>query len=99
MPPRLAEPWYDADHQARRVRASGEIKWKNQLVFISEPLIGEPVGRLEREDGSHLVRFFGLDLGVINRQGRFLRFAPLGHRLREAQEPQPQQNLSGVSLV
>jgi len=40
-----------------------------------------------------------LDLGVIDREGRFLRFAPLRHRLRKAQEPQPQQNLSGVSPV
>ena len=86
MPDRLLEPWYDPDHQVRRVRSSGEIKWSNELVFISEPLVGETVGLIEQQNGFHLVRFFHIDLGLIDRRGRFLRFAPLRHRLREAQE-------------
>jgi transposase InsO family protein len=99
MPNRLLEPWYDADHQVRQVRTSGEIQWKNQRVFISEPLVGETVGLIERGDGTHLVRFFDLDLGVLTRQGRFLRFAPLRHQLREAQDVSPQRNLSGINPV
>jgi transposase InsO family protein len=99
MPDRLAEPWYDPDHQVRRVRSSGEVQWKGQLVFISQPLVGETVGLLERDDGAHIVRFFDLDLGVIDRHGRFLRFAPLRHRLRYAQEDQPQQKVSGINPV
>src|SRR5205085_4008718 len=32
MPDRVEEPWYDADHQVRRVRSSGEIMWKGERV-------------------------------------------------------------------
>jgi transposase InsO family protein/transposase-like protein len=88
MPRTLLEPWCDADHQVRRVRTSGEIRWNNQLVFITEPLVGETVGITQREDGKHLVRYFDIDLGLIDPSGRFLRFAPLRHRLRYAQEDQ-----------
>jgi transposase InsO family protein len=99
MPKRLLEPWYDADHQVRRVRTNGEIKWNGQLVFLSEPLIGETLGLAETPSGAHIVRFFDIDLGIIDRQGRFRRFAPLRHRLRYAPEHQTQQKLSGINPV
>jgi hypothetical protein len=72
-PERIEEPWYDADHAVRRVRGSGEIKWGGELIFVSEALIGEPVGIAETEDGDWIVRFAAIDLGVINRQTRKLR--------------------------
>jgi transposase InsO family protein len=99
LPDMLPEPWYDADHQVRRVRTSGEIQWRGQLVFISQPLIGETVGLIERQDGTHSVRFFDLDLGVIDPHGQFRRFAPLRHRLRYAPEPHPPQKLSTINPV
>jgi hypothetical protein len=40
-----------------RVRSNGEIKWGRELVFLSEALIGEPVGIAETEPGDWLVRF------------------------------------------
>jgi transposase InsO family protein len=89
MPRCLEEPWYDADHQVRRVRSAGEIQWRGQLVFIGAALSGETVGLAERENGSHIVRFCDLDLGVIDPSGRFRRFAPLRYRLREAPEAPP----------
>jgi transposase InsO family protein len=76
MPDRIEEPWYDADHQARRVRSSGEIMWKGERVFVTEALIGEPVGIAELETGDHVVRFCSRDIGLIDRHGRFRRFAP-----------------------
>lgn len=76
MPDRVEEPWYDADHQVRRVRSSGEIKWKGESIFVSEVLIGEPIGIAERETGDHVVRFCNRDIGLIDRRGRFCRFAP-----------------------
>lgn len=97
MPPRLREPWYDADHQVRKVRPTGEIKWRNQLIFLSEPLAGEQVGLIERDDGRHLVRYFDLDLGLIDHAGRLLRFAPRRWRLREPQ--QPAAKVSGINPV
>jgi hypothetical protein len=47
----LREPAYPAEHEIRRVRQSGEIKWRGKLVHISEALVGEPVGLAEGEDG------------------------------------------------
>jgi transposase InsO family protein len=76
MPDRVEEPWYDADHQVRRVRSSGEIMWKGERVFVTEALVGELVGIAELETGDHVVRFCDRDIGLIDRRGRFRRFAP-----------------------
>jgi transposase InsO family protein len=84
LPARLQEPWYDADHQVRRVRPSGAIKWHGEEVFIGEALAGELVGLAEHDSGCHIARFCGRDLGVIDRHRRFLRFAPPRARLRAA---------------
>ena len=73
FPERIEEPWYDADHAVRRVRPSGEIRWGGDFVFISESLVGEPVGITELEDGSWIVRFASLDLGIIDRRTKKLR--------------------------
>ena len=75
---------------------SGDIKWRVSRVFVSESLVGELVGVIARDNGSHLVRFCDIDLGVIDSQRRFRRFAPLGHRLRETPEA-AKQNCGGSS--
>jgi transposase InsO family protein len=76
MPDRVAEPWYDADHEVRRVRPPGTIKWKGDQIFISEALVGEFIGIAELETGDHVVRFCKRDIGLLDRCGRFRRFAP-----------------------
>ena len=43
-PARLDDPWYDATHQVRRVKRSGQIKWDGDYVFVSEAVRGELVG-------------------------------------------------------
>lgn len=86
LPSRIEEPWYDADYEVRRVRPTGEIKWRGELVFIGEALAGEPVGLLEQEHGGHLVRFCQRDLGLLDAANRFHRFAPPRSRLRCAVE-------------
>jgi transposase InsO family protein len=86
LPGRLDDPWYDADHEVRRVRPTGQIKWRGEHVFIGEALAGERVGLTEHDTGGHIVRFCGRDLGLINRERRFLRFAPPRARLRVAQQ-------------
>lgn len=87
MPERVEDPWYDADHQTRRVHSRGQIRWYGCDVFVSEALIGELVGIAELETGDHVVRFCDLDIGLIDRFGRFRRFAPLRDGLREPAEP------------
>jgi hypothetical protein len=72
-PDRVAEPWYDAEHAVRRVRPNGEIKWGGEFVFISEALVGEPVGIAETAAGDWIVRFVNVDLGLIDRTTRKLR--------------------------
>jgi transposase InsO family protein len=86
LPAHAQDPWYDADHEVRRVRSKGAIKWKGEEVFIGEALIGELVGLAELDNGCTLARFYGRDLGIIDRNRRFLRFAPPRTRLRDAQE-------------
>lgn len=86
MPRRLDDPWYDANHEVRRVRPTGDIKWRGEHLFVGEALAGELVGLCEHDTGGHIVRFCGRDLGLIDRERRFLRFAPPRARLRVAQE-------------
>jgi putative transposase len=75
-PDRIEEPWYDADHEIRRVRPDGTIKWRGEHVFISQALIGEPIGLAEREEGGWMVRFADLPLGLIDAERKnFRRFA------------------------
>ena len=97
FPDRLEDPWYDADHQVRRIRTNGEIKWRGGHLFVSEALAGEIVGIAELDQGLHVVRFCNIDLGVINHRGLFRRFAPLRHQLREA--PEDPNNLSTIIPV
>ena len=41
---RLRSPDYPHDAEIRRVRRTGEIKWRNRSLFLTEVLSGEPVG-------------------------------------------------------
>ena len=62
------------------------IKWRGEQVFVGEALAGELIGLAETERGGHIARFCHHDLGVIDRDRRFLRFAPPRARLRVAPE-------------
>jgi len=72
-PARIEEPWYDAEHQVRRVRTDGTIKWRGTLVPISAALAGEPIGLAELEGGDWAVRFADIALGVVERAGNKFR--------------------------
>ena len=99
MPERVEDPWYDANHQVRRVRNAGEIKWQGELLFVSQALVGDIIGIAELETGDHVVRFCDLDIGLIDRRGRFRRFAPLRDRLRKPAEPATTSKMSGIMPV
>jgi hypothetical protein len=47
LPAHLADPWYDAGHEVRRVRPAGQIKWRGEEILIGEALAGELVGLAE----------------------------------------------------
>jgi transposase InsO family protein len=72
-PTQLAEPGYPARYSVRRVRSNGEIKWGGGRVFISEALIGEPIGMIETADGKWLARFMRHNLGIIEPRTNQLR--------------------------
>jgi transposase InsO family protein len=99
MPSRIEDPWYDADHQIRRVRTSGEVKWRGEGVFVSAALVDELVGIAELESGDYVVRFCDLDIGIIDRKGRFRRFAPPRNGHRKPAEPAHPGTLSGINPV
>lgn len=68
---RLHSPHYPDDHQVRRVRSNGDIKWHGRTIFISGVLVGEPVGLEEHDNGIWAVRFGPIELGAIDHKGRF----------------------------
>ena len=69
----LHEPQYDDDQEVRRVRNTGAVKWRGKLIYISEALVGEPVGLSECADGSYHVSFGPVLLGVITHRDDRLR--------------------------
>jgi putative transposase len=82
---RLREPDYPADHQVRRVRHNGEIRWQGGYVFLSEALIGEPVGIAETEDnGWHTVYYGPVFLARLDPTGTLRRGEP-----RQPVTPEP----------
>jgi hypothetical protein len=99
MQERVEDPWYDADHQVRRVHSTGAIKWRGRSIFVSEALVGELVGIAQLETGDQVVRFGQHDLGLIDRWARFRRLAPPRPRLRQAAEPGPNTQLSTIVPV
>jgi len=64
-PHQVRDPHYPAFAQARRVRSNGQIKWRGQLVFISEALVGELVAVTEQANG-WLVSFGHIPLGLLH---------------------------------
>jgi len=97
-PNRIVEPWYDADHAVRRVRADGAIKWNGDYVFVGEALAGEPVAVVETQEGNWLVRFADIDLGRIVRQTKkFSRFAAPRPGRRKARPEQIGKTVTHVS--
>ncbi len=76
-PDRIDDPCYGSDEEVRRVRSSGEIKWRGSMLFISEALIGEAVGIRQCDDGHWLIRFADVPLILIDHtSGKLARFGP-----------------------
>jgi transposase InsO family protein len=72
---KLREPDYLDDHEVRRVRHNGEIKWKGERFYLGETLAGEPVGISQAEDGHWHVQYGPIHLGTIAPAGNFVRSA------------------------
>lgn len=68
---RLRAPDYPDGTLVRRVRLNGEIKWRNELVFVSRVLVGEPVGLEPLDDEHWRVHYGPVTLGLLDPDGRF----------------------------
>ena len=62
------------------------------MIFLSEALIGEPVGIAETPTGDWLVRFAEIDLGIIDRRSKKLRRFTAGRPAGHQQTPMPGAN-------
>jgi transposase InsO family protein len=61
----LREPEYAPDHIVRRVRHNGEIRWQSSTIYISEALVGEPIGLIDDDAGGWTAYYGPIVLGVI----------------------------------
>jgi putative transposase len=85
---RLLEPDYADNQTVRRVRRNGQIKWRGDCLFLSEALIGEPVGLRETDDGLFEVNYGPIILGSIDQDGKFTA-RKAGTAAGLARKPQP----------
>jgi len=69
------EPEYGPNCTVRKVRSNGEIKWRGELVFVSQVLVGEPVGIEQTASGDWRVCYAGIELGFLDsKRGRLNRW-------------------------
>jgi transposase InsO family protein len=61
---------YDSNMDVRRVNANGEIKWKGQLIFLSEVLIGADVGMLPVAESIWSISFSSVRIGYLDEVNR-----------------------------
>ncbi len=65
-PARLRSPEYGSNVTVRRVRRNGQIKWKGELVYLSEALRGEPVGLVQQDDNLWTITYGTLSIGLLD---------------------------------
>lgn len=65
-PRKLPEIEYPAQFEVRRVRSTGEIKWQGQWFFLSESLVGEPVGFQAVDNDTWILQFGPIELGYYS---------------------------------
>ncbi len=68
LPEKLPAVEYPSYFTVRQVRSNGEIKWKGELVYISQALVGEPVGLRQISEREWEVRFSFHPLGILDEQ-------------------------------
>lgn len=77
-PARVPEPEYGSALRVRRVRLRGNFSWKHQDVFVSETLIGEPIGLLPVDDRIYTVYYAAFPIARFDSHRRVI--LPLSQR-------------------
>jgi transposase InsO family protein len=72
---------YADDWALRKVKPSGQIKWKGRSVHVTRALIGEYVGLKPQDDGRWEVYFGSLRMGMFDER-RHSRVQPLRRKVR-----------------
>ena len=72
----LRAPDYPDEAKVRRVRQCGAIKWRGDEIFISQSLIGEPIGLFPIADDAWLVKYGPVVLGTMKGRDGFIRIGP-----------------------
>lgn len=85
-PRRLPELEYPVGWQVRRVRSSGDISWKGQWFYLSEPLVGERVAFEQIDDSCWVLRFGKYELGHYSEKDRQLHLDRHAERTAAAAE-------------
>ncbi len=65
-PVRTPKVEYGNDVTVRKVRHSGEMKWKGDFVYVSEALVGEPIAMRQIDEHLWEITFSSYLLGVLN---------------------------------
>jgi putative transposase len=63
---RKPDDLYGSDHEVRTVRSNGEIKFRNDLHFVSAVLKGEKIGLLPMADGIWSIEYCDYRLGYFD---------------------------------
>ena len=71
-PSRLPTIEYAAGFVTRKVRSSGDVMWKGQWFFVSEALVGEPLGFEQVDDVCWVVHFGPIEIGYYSGHDRKL---------------------------
>jgi transposase InsO family protein len=70
FPSRVPPLEYNTNMDVRKVNANGEIKWKGNLIFASEVLIGANVGLLQIGEALHAIYLGRTKLGYLDTLAR-----------------------------
>ena len=71
-PARVSEPEYGSGFLVRRVRTCGQFHWKNENVFLSETLAGEPMGLLAVDERFYTVYFAAFPIAQFDSYRRLI---------------------------
>lgn len=78
-PRRLPPVQYPTHYAVRRVRPNGTMKWAGVEIYVSEVLVGEPIGLLQIDIARWRLHYGMLPLGTLDaRAARGARIQPIG---------------------
>ena len=79
-PAKLPEVEYDAGVTVRRVRRSGEFKWRGRLIYLSQVLAKEPIALVACDNDSWEIRYSFHLLGVLDDRSHTITHARQWHQ-------------------